>query len=85
MLDERLLFIGYMSFYNNMDFIKKIFNSLDRNDRYIYKYYIYAQRYLDEKTCDLIWRYLNSIDELQERQLVEELSHRLSRFRGDFK
>lgn len=85
MLDERLLFIGYMSFYNNMDFIKKIFNSLDRNDRYIYKYYIYAQRYLDEKTCDLIWRYLNSIDELQERQLVEELSRRLSRFRGDFK
>lgn len=66
MLDKRLLFIGYMSFYENADFIKKTYKCMPDDKKYVYKYYVYAQRYLSEKTCNLIWTFLNSDDELEE-------------------
>lgn len=82
MFDDRLLFIGYMSFYNNMDFIKCVYNNMPSNDKWLYKYYIYAQRYLDEKTCDLIWRFLNAEkDSMGELRLRNDLYNRQSKFK----
>lgn len=81
MLDERLLFIGYMSFYNDMDFIKSVYQRLPMQLKYVYKYYIYAQRYLDEKTCDLIWLFLNAEEGKGESLLRIELSNRRAKFR----
>lgn len=81
MLDERLLFIGFMSFYNDMDFIKCVYQRLPMELKYVYKYYIYAQRYLDEKTCDLIWLFLNAEEGKGETLLRDELYNMCARFR----
>lgn len=81
MLDDRLLFIGFMSFYRDMDFIKSVYIRLPMQSKYIYKYYIYAQRYLDEKTCDLIWLFLNAEEGKGEMLLRDELFNRQSKFR----
>lgn len=73
-MDERLLFIGYMSFYNNKYFIKRVYGLMKLSDKYLYKYYVYSQRYLKTKECDLIWEWLNT-DESDEK--IDTLDNQL--------
>ena len=46
--------------------------TLSLEEKYVYKYYVYSRRLLREKTCDLIWEYLNVIDEI-ELAILQEL------------
>lgn len=77
MFDDRLRFFGYREFYRKRELIEKVFNLSSSNERQIYKYYIYSRRYLRERTCDVIWEYLNALDKeehvIKDEQLYKEL------------
>lgn len=72
MIDPRLVFYDYSSFYNNSSFIREVYLKLTLDKKYGYKYYVYSRRILREKTCDIIWEYLNTVDDtrLQELRLA---------------
>ena len=77
MFDDRLRFFGYREFYNKREFVSKLFNYSSIKEKQIYKYYIYSRRYLKERTCDIIWEYLNAFDNeeklIKDEQLYKEL------------
>ena len=72
MIDPRLIFYTYASFYERSSLIREIYITLSLEKKYAYKYYVYSRRLLREKTCDLIWEYLNVIDEI-ELAILQEL------------
>lgn len=72
MIDPRLIFYTYTSFYERSSLIREIYMTLSLEEKYVYKYYVYSRRLLREKTCDLIWEYLNVIDEI-ELAILQEL------------
>lgn len=73
MIKENMMFIGYRDFYKKHHIIKDNYSKLNRNDKVIYKYYIYSRRQLRECTCDLIWRFLNDTDEYDEFTITPEM------------
>ena len=66
MIKEDMKFIGYRAFYNNRKRLKQKYVKLNRDDKIIYKYYVYSRRQLRDYTCDLIWRFLNDNGEDEE-------------------
>ena len=60
MIREDMKFVGLIAFYEQKDRIKAKYNKLDRNEKALYKYYVYSRRQLKEHTCDLILLYLNN-------------------------
>lgn len=73
MVREKMKFIGYRDFYKKHELIKGLYTHLDKNDKRIYKYYVYSRRQLRECTCDLIWRFLNDTDEFDEFTITEDM------------
>lgn len=73
MIDPRLMFYDYSSFYDNSSFIRENYLKLTLDKKYVYKYYVYSRRLLKEKTCDIIWEFLNTVDDFE----LEELRHNL--------
>lgn len=71
MINPQLMFYDYSSFYDNSSFIKENYLKLTLNEKYVYKYYVYSRRLLREKTCDLIWEFLNAVDDTE----LENLRH----------
>lgn len=72
MVKEDMKFIGYRSFYKMRYEIKKKYEGLSKNDKIIYKYYVYSRRQLKEYTCDLIWCFLNDEENITEETLKLE-------------
>lgn len=70
MIRNDVRFVGYLAFYKKKDIIKKRYSNFSREDKWIYKWYIYSRRQLKEYTCDLIWRFLN--DEQDEENMVTD-------------
>lgn len=52
-------FIDYIDFYNNRYRIKVRYDCLKKENKIIYKYYVYSRRHLSEHTCNIIWLFLN--------------------------
>ena len=77
MVDPRLTFYTFRSFYERSKFIREVYHTMSINEKYIYKYYVYSRRSLSEKTCDIIWEYLNAFDNeeklIKDEQLYKEL------------
>ena len=63
MIRDKMCFDDFCDFYNRRDIIRDIYSRLPSNDKRLYKYYVYSRRVLKEKVCDMIWGYLNVIDE----------------------
>lgn len=61
MIREDMKFIGYIAFYEQRCRIKEKYLKLNRNDKELYKYYVYSRRQLTVHTCDIIWQFLNNI------------------------
>lgn len=80
MLDPRLTFYTYPSFYERSKAIREIYQSMSSNEKYIYKYYVYSRRSLLEKTCDVIWEYINAEDDFVVLSLRGELAKELRRY-----
>jgi hypothetical protein len=73
MIRDDIKFIGYRAFYNKKDRVKEHYKKLNREDKTIYKYYVYSRRQLKECTCDLIWRFLNDDMEDEEYTVTETM------------
>lgn len=74
MIKDNVRFNGYRDFYRRHDVIKNVYELFNREDKTIYKYYVYSRRYLKEYTCDLIWQFLNDSGdvEITKEMLSEE-------------
>lgn len=72
MIRDNIRFVGYRAFYEKRDYIKAQYSSLDREDKWTYKWYVYSRRQLKEYTCDLIWRFLNN-EEDEEFKVTEQM------------
>ena len=78
MIKDNVRFIGYRGFYKDRHYIKTIYVSMSNQDKQIYKWYVYSRRYLKEYTCNLIWEFLNNIDDddtyIMEEKLKDEFN-----------
>lgn len=76
MIRHSMCFDGFCDFYNRRLFIRATYGVLNRDEKAIYKYYVYSRRILRERTCDCIWGYINAEDkeeiELYSQKLEEE-------------
>lgn len=59
MKDKRLEYNSLLDFYPRRTIIKKIFDSLELEERCIYKMYVYSLPFEEDRIKDLIWEYLN--------------------------
>jgi len=57
---ERAMFLNYKEFVKRRHQLKQVFSGMDREERQIYKWYIYANCLLTTKQKDLIWEYLHN-------------------------
>lgn len=55
---EQLRFETFNDFYVRRKIMREIFGELDRKEREIYKYYVYANSILSMVKKDIIWEYL---------------------------
>ena len=61
MIEDNLKFVTFQDFYDRHEYILERYEELSNEKKQIYKWYVYAKRNLDERTCDLIWEYLNPL------------------------
>lgn len=72
MVREDMKFIGYRAFYKVRYKIQEKYDKLNKNDKVVYKYYVYSRRQLKEYTCDLIWGFLNDDETITNEMLATE-------------
>lgn len=72
MIKEDMQFIGIKDFYIKSTYVKEVYRGLSLQEKWEYKYYIYARPFLKDYFKDIIWEYLNEdfgsfyhIDELK--------------------
>jgi len=61
-IDQYLRFVLYDDFCQNCNVIKAYFNKLDNAGKRFYKWYVYANVFIDEQRKNLIWQFLNCDD-----------------------
>ena len=71
MIKEDMQFIGIKDFYIKSTYVKEIYNELTLQEKWEYKYYIYARPFLKDYFKDIIWEYLN--EELGSIYYINEL------------
>jgi len=59
MVKEDMQFIGIKDFYIKSTFVKETYQELNLQEKWEYKYYIYARPFLKDYFKDIIWEYLN--------------------------
>lgn len=81
MIDDEIKFIGIRDFYIRCDRIKRRYLLLSRQEKEIYKYYVYAKRHIREYSCDIIWEFLNEEDtdftKIKEKLYSETFRYRI--------
>ena len=58
-------FYGLMDFFPNREIIRNIFQSLNKEEKRVYKMYVYSLPFMEDNVKDLIWEYLNYWQESQ--------------------
>ena len=58
-IKEEMRFVGYKDFYKRSRILKQRYHVLSNDEKWVYKYYVYSNRLIDQKHADLIWQYLN--------------------------
>ena len=80
MIKDTMCFESFCDFYDRREYIKGAYAELSRGNKKLYKYYVYSRRILKDKTCDLIWEYLNSHDGEEFINCVCNLSKERSKY-----
>lgn len=75
MIRHSMTFDDFRDFYNRRIYIRAAYNIVSKDEKVIYKYYVYSRRLLREKTCDIIWGYINASDD-EELKLYAELLYK---------
>lgn len=63
MVRHSMCFDGFCDFYQRRLYIRAMYAYLNRDEKEIYKYYVYSRRILRERICDMIWGFINATDE----------------------
>lgn len=63
MIRENMRFVNFCDFYDRRVFIRTLYIDLSSENKQLYKYYVYSRRILKDKVCDMIWEYLNVVDD----------------------
>lgn len=63
LMKENMYFSDFVEFYIKKKLIRVQFARMMKEEREMYKHYIYSKRILSTKVCDMIWEYLNAIDD----------------------
>ena len=61
-INKNMNYTNYLDFCNNCYAIKELYKELDHNGKRFYKWYVYANIYMDILYKDRIWEFLN-VDE----------------------
>lgn len=61
-ISENMWFITYDEFCHNRRAIRRMFDSLDKNGKLFYMWYVYANVHMREYHKNAIWDYLNYYD-----------------------
>lgn len=81
MIDDEIKFIGVRDFYIRCDRIKRHYILLNKREKEMYKYYVYAKRHIREYSCDIIWEFLNEEDsdftKIKEKLYSETFRYRI--------
>lgn len=72
-IKENLCYLTYQDFCHNAKIIKLIFGGLEKNAKIFYKWYVYANIYMNEYSKNLIWEYLNNDEPIYYIELIENL------------
>lgn len=67
MIDERLKFYSILEFYPKRYKIREIYESKSLEEKRIYKMYVYSLCFEREFIKDLIWEFINSWNEAEEK------------------
>lgn len=59
MVDPDMMFLNFLDFYKNAEYIKMRYTNLSVDKKRIYKMYVYSNRILKDYLADKIWEYLN--------------------------
>ena len=70
-IKENLCFFNLRDFYRNRRIIKLFYEDLDNDAKQFYKWYVYANIFMNEKEKDAIWNYLNNLDVDYEITLID--------------
>ena len=65
MVYDNMKFMGYHGFYKERYKIRSAYQRLSSSGKYLYKYYVYSRRYLKERTCNIMWEFLNCADDFE--------------------
>jgi hypothetical protein len=63
MIDKKNSFYGLMDFFEKKESIKENYLAMNKEEKIIYKMYVYSLCFENEYTKDLIWEYLNGYAE----------------------
>ena len=81
LMKENMYFNDFVEFYAKKKIIRTQFINMMRDERETYKYYIYSKRILSIKVCDMIWEYLNAIDDEEMMWCMSNLGKEYSKHR----
>lgn len=62
---KNLMYNSLIDFYPNKEYIIEEYQKMNLENKKIFKLYVYSRPFMDDKTKDLIWEYLNSWEEAQ--------------------
>lgn len=70
-IDKELCFVTIKDFYRNRKILKFFYEGLDNDAKLFYKWYVYANVFINEKGKDIIWEYLNNSEVEYELKLID--------------
>lgn len=70
---DELCFLTYTDFVHNARILKLIYESMDNDAKIFYKWYVYANIHMDEGFKNLVWTYLNSNEQEDYDNLIDNL------------
>jgi hypothetical protein len=62
MFDEDVMFYGLKGFFCKCKSIKEKYKEMNYEEKRIYKMYVYSTCFEDEQSKDLMWEYLNDVE-----------------------
>lgn len=72
-ISKEMQFYSYEDFMNNAEWIKRLYQKLNRNGKKMYMWYVFSKRYISFNKVSQIWDILNGIVDCPECDLQYEI------------
>ena len=70
---NELCFLTYNDFVRNARILKLFYDAMEDDAKIFYKWYVYANIHMDESFKNLVWNYLNSNEEEDYNNLIDNV------------